>query len=188
MKRINLLPEHKQSELYYENLFYSVSVAAGLGVVILLLGILAQVGTWVYLQQKEAKVIREVEELQQQVNRSENAQVKQKIKDINSTLTDFETLSMAAPRWSGVLESFAKLVPKNVLISNFTASSVDGEIEIRGFAPTRELVIELYNNINADKVHFKDINYPLENVAKPLNVQFSFRFYIQDGILIQENK
>lgn len=183
MRRINLLPQSKQTELYYEDLYVGVTVAAILGVAALLLGVLAQVGVLVYLQRKEVSVIAQVADLQQQLDRSENAMLKQEIRQMNTVMADFESLATNSPRWSGVLKTFARLVPNGVLVSTLTADTATGEIVIAGYAPTREQVIELYNNINADKQNFKDINYPLENVARPTDVQFNFKFYIQDGVL-----
>lgn len=184
MKRINLLPQHKQSDLYYEDLYHSVTTLVVLSIVILLLGVVAQVFVWIYLDRQEKVLTTEVVELQQQIDKSENAQVKQEIREINTLMTDFESLYLSTPQWSRVLKSFARLIPDGVLISSFVADSKTGEIEISGYSPTREQVIELYNNINGDKEHFKNINYPLENVAKPVDVQFNFSFFIQDGILI----
>lgn len=183
MKRINLLPQHKQVELYYEDLYHSVNALVALSAVILLLGVVVQVGVWVYLDRKEARLVVEVTELQQVINKSENAEVKQEIKDINAQMTDFDKLTTSSPQWSKVLKAFAGLVPNGVLINNFISDSESQEVEISGYSPTREQVIELYNNINASKEYFKDINYPLENVAKPTDVTFNFKFYIQDGIL-----
>ncbi len=184
MKRINLLPQHKQSDLYYEDLYHSVNTLVVLSVVILLLGIVAQVLVWIYLQRKEVSIVERVTEMQQQIDKSENAQVKLEIREVNTLMADFEGLSNSTPQWSRVLKSFARLVPNGVLISSFIADSKTGEIEISGYSPTREQVIELYNNINGDKANFKNINYPLENVSKPVDVQFNFTFFIQDGILL----
>ena len=184
MKRINLLPQHKQQELYYGNLFHSVSVAAVLATGILLLGIVAQIGVWIYLQSAEKSISAEVDQVQQQIDKSENAELKEQIKIINAQMVDFQNLQKISPQWSAVLNAFAVLVPKNVKISQFEATSKKGQIDIAGYSPTREAVIELYNNINSDKAHFKDVNYPLENVSKPTDVAFTFTFFIQDGVLI----
>lgn len=184
MKRINLLPQHKQTDLYYEDLYRSVTTLVILSVLILLLGIVAQIFVWIYLDRQEVAISAEVADLQQQIDKSENAQVKLEIREINTLMADFESLSKSTPKWSTVLKSFARLVPNGVLITTFVADSKTGEIEISGYSPTRDQVIELYNNINGDKEHFKNINYPLENVAKPVDVQFNFLFFIQDGVLI----
>ncbi len=184
MKKLNLLPSHKQSELYYEDLYHSVSVAAVLSAAILLLGILAQVGVWFYLDNKEKSVTADVETLKQQIDKTENAQLKQEIKLINNQMNDFESLAKLSPKWSAVLRAFSAQVPSGVKIGSFSAETKTGKIEISGYSPTRELVIELYNNINSDKENFRDIDYPLENVAKPTNVNFNYSFFIKEGILV----
>lgn len=184
MKRINLLPKQKQTELYYEDLYHSTSVAVILGVVILALGVVVQIFVMFYLENKEAKLMAEIETLKQQTDKTENNEQKKQIRLINSQMQDFEKLAKDSPQWSVVLKAFGGLVPKDVKISSFSADSKTGKVEIAGYSPTRELVIELYNNINADKDHFKDINYPLENVARPTDVLFSFAFTIQEGVVI----
>lgn len=184
MKRLNLLPHHKQTELYYETLYHSISVAAVLSIAILLLGILAQVAVMFYLGAKEKSVTLQVEDLKQQIDRTENAELKQEIRFINSQMQDFETLTKTSPQWSKVLKAFSQLVPSGVKINTLSADTKTNKVEISGFSPTRELVIELYNNINSDKINFRDVDYPLENVAKPSNVRFNYSFFIQDGVLI----
>ncbi len=184
MKHINLLPPNKQTDLYYEDLYHSTAVAVALGVLILLTGIVAQVFVSIYLQNKTSKLIEEIQIQKQQTDKTENASQKAQIKLINSQMQDFEKLADQSPQWSKVLIAFSKQVPKSVKVDNFTADAKTGKITISGYSPTRDLVIELYNNLSSDKDHFKDVNYPLENVAKPTDILFNYSFTIQDGILI----
>lgn len=185
MKRINLLPKLKQRELEYERTLYGITVAVIIATAILLLGILVQVGVWSYLNRKVSVSETEIESLKKLANKTENAEVKDQIKQVNSQIIDFTNLSGKTPEWSAVLSAFVKNVPEGVKITRFEADIATREIDIGGFSPSRDLVIDLYNNINADKDHFKDINYPLENVTQPTNVRFIFTFSIADGLLIK---
>lgn len=180
--RLNLLPQSKQRELYYEQLLHSVSVAVGLAVAVLLLGVVAQIGTRIILKQQLSGIEADIQYFQQAVDKEENTALKQEIRVINNQMKDFQNLYQNTPLWSDVLEAFARQVPNGVLVTDFSGTLETGEIEIAGYSPTRELVIELYNNINADKEHFKDINYPLENVAKPTDVEFRYTFYLKEGV------
>lgn len=184
IKHINLLPSRKQTELYYEDLYHSTSVAVVIGVVVLLLGVAFQIFVMFYLQTKGNNLAAEIATSKQQTDKTENADQKQQIKLINSQMQDFEKLANDSPQWSKVLLAFGSLVPKSIKISNFEADAVTGKVKIIGFSPTRDAVIELYNNISADKDHFKDIDYPLENVSKPTDILFNYSFTIQDGVLI----
>lgn len=187
MKRINLLPKLKQRELAHERILHSVSVAATLAVVLLLFGVVVQFGVWTFLDRTMQSVDTEIELLKGVANKSENAVVKQDIKTANAQIEDFSKLAALTPQWSKVLAAFVQHVPAGVKITEFNTevSTTTGlqEITISGYSPTRDLVIDLYNNINADKTNFKDIDYPLENVTQPVDVRFFFTFTIPDGVL-----
>jgi Tfp pilus assembly protein PilN len=186
MKRINLLPKDKQRELGYERVLYSATVAIVLASIILLSGVVVQFGVYTYLKQQVSSSNLEIEELRRVANKSENATVKEQIKKVNAQLNDFTVLMGQTPQWSTVLAALVKNVPPNVKITQFDAAAAKQEVTISGYSPTRDLVIDLYNNINADKEHFKNINYPLDNVTKPTDVKFSFTFTIADKILIKD--
>ena len=186
MKRINLLPKQKQTELYFDNLFHSILVAICIAVAVLLFGIFIQIGTWLYLDQSLGLLSTEIEGVKSSSNKTENAELKNQIKSLNVQMKDFDDLAAGTPVWSTVLQSFAKQVPNGVKISMFDADATNGKIQISGYAPKRDQVIELYNNINNDRDFFKDIDYPLENVSQPTDIIFKFTFYVQDGVLIKK--
>lgn len=188
MKRINLLPKNKQIEISHEKTFYSVSVAVVISTLIIFIGIAVQFGVLAYLNNEISSVNAEIEQLKKAVNKSENAAVKMQIKTANAQISDFLTLDAGTPHWSTVMAAFVTHVPDNVRITQFEGKTSTGEITITGFSPTRDLVIDLYNNINSDKEHFKDINYPLENVTQPTNVRFNFQFFVADKVLVKDVK
>lgn len=185
MKRINLLPKPKQQELVYEQLFYGVIMAVSIAIAVLLIGVVVQLGVGAYLDRNAQVISSEIEQLKRIANKSENAEIKERIKLMNAQIGDFNNLAKSTPQWSGVLEAFVINVPAGVRITQFDAKAETQEIKISGYSPTRDLVIDLYNNINADKEHFKDIDYPLENVTQPTNVRFTFTFTIAEGILLK---
>lgn len=181
---MNLLPKLKQQELAYEKLFYSVSVACVIAVIFIAIGVVVQFGVHTYLDRQINSIAGEIDAMKRTANKTENAAVKQQIKVVNSQIENFSDLINKAPQWSGVFAAFLQDVPPDIHITQVTANAEKKEITINGYAPTRELVEELYNNINADKDHFKEINYPLENVSQPTDVKFTFTFTVQDSVLI----
>ncbi|HEX3100071.1 MAG TPA: hypothetical protein VHQ41_03840 [Patescibacteria group bacterium] len=183
MKRINLLPKPKQRELAGERVLYGFTVTIIISVVILLLGALVQFGVWAYLNQKVKSSEVQIEQLKRVASKSENAEIKGQIIKVNGVLQDFTTLLNKSPQWSVVLTAFVKDVPNGVRITELDADATKKEVSISGFSPTRDAVIDLYNSINADKDHFININYPLENVTQPTDVKFNFTFNIADGVL-----
>lgn len=186
MKIINLLPKTKQQELRYEALFHSIFTAAIIGFASLVLVVLLEVGLGVYLQRQQGAVAAQIEQTKKLSNKEENAKLKATIDGLNLQLKDYQDLSNASPLWSKALRYFSADVPEGIKITTFNADSAKKQVDIGGYAPTREQVIALYNKINEDKDHFRDINYPLENVARATEVDFHFTFFVQDSVLKQE--
>jgi Tfp pilus assembly protein PilN len=186
MKIINLLPKTKQRELQYEALFHSIFTAAIFGFATLLLVGFLKVGLSVYLQRQQTAVSSQIEQTKKLSNKEENAELKVSIDGINSQLKDYQDLSKSSPLWSKALRYFSADVPEGVKITTFNADSLKKQVDIGGYAPTRDLAIQLYNKINEDKDHFRDIDYPLENVARAEDVDFHFTFFVQDSVLGRE--
>lgn len=188
MKKVNLLPKHKQVELTHERIFYNVAVGVGIATAIFVIGVLAQLLVFLYLGSSSRSVTAQIEQLKATANKSENASIKKQIQLTNAQITDFSSLLNKSPQWSGVLVALIKHVPAGVKITQFDADAEKQEVTISGYSPTRDSVIDLYNNINADKENFKSINYPLENITQPTDVKFFFTFSLADGVLAKGSK
>jgi len=183
MKLINLLPKEKQQELRDHILFQVVLKMIWLMVFTFALVLLAQFGARTYLQGQQRNLTQSIESLKVQVGKEENLIVKNKILELNNLSTDYKTLSASLPKISKVMRSFAPLVPVGVKISSMKIDPVKKIIDINGISPTRELVIQLYDNVVADSKNFPNIDYPLENVARPLDINFHFTFNIGNEVM-----
>lgn len=182
-KVINLLPKDQQNELgrrsWYRALIHFYILAVGLFVLAaLLFG-----GTWWYLRLAEKSLAHEAEDLRTRSTTQETTELKKQIKSINNQIEDYNTLTTALPRWSALLRQLAVVVPEGVQIQSFSVDSTKKQIVIGGFASTREQSIQLHDNIAADVKHFSNIDYPLENVAKPKNVNFHYTFLVKPEVL-----
>lgn len=183
MRQINLLPKPRQHELRYDAMLHGLWFFISMSIFSFALVFLAQLGTKFYLQMEANVFSAEIAELKGQVNKQENADLKTQINAVNNVVSDFNNLASASPRWSKVVSAFAPLPPAGVRINSMVIDSTKKAITITGNAETREDVIQLYNNILADSGNFYNIDYPLENVAKPTKIIFHFSFLIQDKLL-----
>jgi Tfp pilus assembly protein PilN len=183
MRLINLLPKLRQQELRNEAVFYGLLIVFSLSFLSFALVFLVQFGTKFYLEAAGEALNNEIKQLQSQVNKQENADLKKQIQGINDVISDFNNLANASPKWSKIIKAFAPLPPEGVGINSFNIDTGKKTISITGHSPTRELVIRLYNNILQDSKDFSNIDYPLENVAKPADISFHFTFSIQDQLL-----
>ncbi len=183
MRIINLLPKPKQQELRYEAIYHSLITVFWISVLSFAAVFALQYGAKLYLKYQAEQLAGNIIRLTQEVNKQDNAAVKQKITAINNVISDYKNISEQNPRWSNLLKAFVPVVPEGVHISSFIVDNKTKLVTINGYAPTRESVITLYNNILADPENFTNIDYPLENVAKPIDINFHFSFNVQPDVL-----
>ncbi|KXK30245.1 MAG: hypothetical protein UZ12_BCD005000602 [Bacteroidetes bacterium OLB12] len=183
MKIINLLPKEKQKELGYKRLFGALVVLVWVTAASFLLVVLVQMGEKVYFQGQRSFLESAIEDLKAQAGKEENAAIKAQVKQANDLVADYRSLTSQIPKFSKVVRAFVPLVPKGVNITSMKIDSARKSIDINGFGPTRDLVIDLYDNIAAESELFPNIDYPLENVARPTDINFHFSFNINPELL-----
>ena len=183
MKTINLLPKPRQQELKFEGILHRFLLVIWFSLFSFALVFGIQLGTKIYLQQKAKSITNQIKELSQQVNKTDNATLKTKIKSVNDVVSDFITLTAASPKWSHFLKAFSILPPVGVSILSVTVDNKSKQVQLNGYSPSRDLVIEMYNNLNNDKTHFSNVDYPLENVVKETDINFHFSFFVNSPVL-----
>ncbi len=183
VKIINLLPKSRQVEFFYSKLFVLVLKLFWITGFAFALVLIGQFGVKIALQSKIKHVEANISELQAFSNLADNAKVKNLLTEKNALILDYKTLSQNIPKNSKVIRAFAPLVPEGVKIKQMKINATSKQIEIYGFALTRELVIKLYDNVVEQSKLFPNIDYPLENVAKPAEINFHFTFNISPELL-----
>jgi len=183
MRTINLLPKPRQQEIYYSSLLSGLWTVVILSLFSFALVFLVQFGAKFYLAAEAASVSNQIAQLKIQVDKNDNAAVRQQVQAANNIISDYNTLEQNAPKWSKVIKAFAVLPPPGVQITNFTVDDVNKTVTINGLSQTRDLVIELYNNILHDDKNFYRVDYPLDNLVSPTDVNFHFTFLVRDDLL-----
>ncbi len=183
MKIINLLPKTRQYELKYEAIYHSLVSLFSISLLSFVIVFTLQFATKLYLKFQAEQLAGNINRLTEEVNKQDNTSLKQKITVVNNVITDYKNISDQNPRWSNLIKVFVPLVPDGVRVDSLTVNVKNKTVQISGFAPTREVVIAMYNNILADSDNFTNIDYPLENVARPKDINFHFMFTVKDEVL-----
>lgn len=179
MRLVNLLPKQKLDDLYYEGL---VKNLWSLGVFVFICGIIsigAALTSKFFILKNQESVKNELDKIKAVSNKKENSELKNKIKTINSNISDYNNLAKKTPKWSNVVSALAKDLPEEIRITALASDPKTGKMTINGVSKTRDGVLVLYNNIKNDNVNFTDIDYPLENLSSPVNTTFHFSFSIK---------
>ncbi len=183
MKIINLLPKPRQQELRFENIYRGIVRTIFVSLASFVLVFVAQAGTKVYLTAEKNSLEQQTQKVQQQINSNNNEDLKIKIETINNLATDYLNLAAGSPAWSKVLQAFAIIPPPGVQILSFQLDPVSRQVMITGFSPTRDLVIQLRTNLVNDTQDFSNVDYPLENIARPTNINFHYTFTVNESLL-----
>ncbi len=183
MKIINLLPKHRQKELYYGWILHYLFSIIWISILSFAFVILFQIAAKISLQNKLRTVESNIVELKKQVNKQDNTTIKQQIKNANDIISDYVNITNSSPKWSKMIQAFVVLPPKNVFISSFIINPNTKMATISGSGETREAVLELYNAIKADEKNFYNVDFPLQHLLKPQNVSFQFTFYVKDELI-----
>lgn len=182
-KQINLLPKSKLKQLELRSWFFgllSLYVIAGISFGIVLV---AQGGVLWYLKTREKSLEAETETLRQFASAKESTDVRKQVTLINNRVNDYNNLAQSTLHWSKLLTIFSQVVPVGVQIQSFAVDNTKKQVAISGYAPTRELVIQLHDNIAAKSRYFTKLDYPLENVTRPTNIVFHYTFTVLDEAL-----
>lgn len=182
-KVINLLPKSRLKDLYQETIFYRLLSVVWLTVFSFTIVIGVQIYAQFQLQRELDSYQGQVDQLRQQVNKKENSELKDRIKNLNNIIGDYKNLSAGIPKLSKVLVAFAALPPEGVSINSMAIDPIKKTAVVSGFSPTRDGVIDFYNALVSDSQNFNNVDYPLQHIVKATDVPFQFTFSIQDQLL-----
>ncbi len=76
-----------------------------------------------------------------------------------------------------VLEKVFSTLPPEVSLSNLLWQKDAARINLSGFAPSREILFKLKNNLEGEK-EFTEISFPPSNWVKPVEIDFQISFKI----------
>lgn len=179
MKQINLLPKSEQKLIHQEKIYASIKTFMFWSFFMYIIVAFALVGGKYYVQYAASNLDADIAQQKAIIGKQDNVNLKKEIDNYNAIVTDYNQLTKNFPTWSKVVKAFADLVPPEIYLTNFSANTKTGKIDIIGVGGTREAVLELRDNILASP-EFRNIDLPFENLAKAKNVSFHYTFYVKE--------
>lgn len=177
-KYINLLPPEelkvrRQKEFAHQLQFFGVVFLASLVALSALL-FSAEVYLKAQVREGAAAVAAATEELAT----LERSGMQDEIGKINRNLENIQLLQKQQLKLFDAFREFAALLPRGMTVDGFTFTREEKKIEVSGRALTREEVLTLRENLLASQ-YFKAVNFPLQNLERSRDVEWSYRFYLK---------
>ncbi len=181
MIHLNLLPPGEKENLKMEKIqhglwFWTALIA---GALIFFLVMLATVYFSII---SLSKTVEEDYRLIQASTQGKNLKSQQDlIRDFNLKLSQIETLQKKHKYYSTILIELTRLLPEGVRLENLTIDEKN-QVILLGFAPRREEIIALKDNLEKSK-KFANIENPLSNLIKQTDINFYLKFNLTEEAL-----
>jgi len=172
----NLLPPQIKNELHQEKI-KKVIIIFGLLILVFFFSLsLVLFATKVYISQKvEAeKIFLDSEKRQSET--SEFRALKEKVTFANKNLSQLESFYQEKFSLLEVFEKISHTLPPQIYLTNFFYQESASQVSISGFAPQKEILVELKNNLEEE---FSDVNFPLQVWTKSTDIDFQVNFKIK---------
>ena len=180
---INLLPPLYKAEFRQEQNFHLVVILGSLAVLFLISFSLLLAAIRIYLagqiEVREVLVASQKQEMtRQEASRAE-------IQKINSAVRNVSSFYKNEVPASEIFQQLSELLPQGVYVTSLSynpalegaVENVNAKIFLTGFAPTRDAVLKLQENLRSEEI-FLNLYSPPTNWVTPVDVTFAFQFEI----------
>lgn len=184
MITLNLLPPAEKRVFELEQiqrwiLFYGGGVLAMLVVFAVLLA-----GIWSFMLMQQKSLVSDFESIQSNTSWGQTLlSQRESIKKTNQALEKISQIQKDHQYYSGLLIGLADLIPSGVRLESLSVDK-QGQMAFYGFAPRRELVIALEQNLEKSTL-FANIESPLSNITKEAAINFQFKLKFKPAFLVR---
>jgi Tfp pilus assembly protein PilN len=177
-KMINLLPQ-KEKEILIQEENYKLVVILGILILlffIFLSLILFSIKVYISGELKSEKILVELRE--RKFKTPEVQDFPGKVEALNQNLSKLDSFYQGQIDLTKILEKVSKNLPAGVYLTTFSFQKEVSQIGISGFAPRRETLLELKENLEKEK-DFAELHFPPANWVKPTNIDFYLTFRVK---------
>lgn len=175
---INLLPPQEKKEIENEGKFRLVLILGTISSVFLLFISLIFLSINSYLEgELNAKIVI-LEAEKGRIETPEIQDFQRNISFLNQEIDKLDIFFQQKVELTKALDKISRLIPKNIYLANFSWQKESLEVKILGFAPTREDLFKLKENLEKEE-SLSDVNFPPINWVKPREIDFQVTFKIK---------
>ncbi len=183
-KVINLLPKEEIRELKLEQVSTQVAgffiwVVVSLAVVL----VLAITGD-ILLTQRINEVKADIEVREEALSNASTRQLENEVTALNKQIKFIEKYRAGHYYWSNAYEELSRFLPNDTYLTSVNMDR-EGQVVVNGVAGTRDSVIAFWSAVKKSSF-FENVNFPLTNLEKDVDANFTFTFYIKSEEIVKE--
>jgi Tfp pilus assembly protein PilN len=178
MKVINLLPKEELKKIRLELTSGQIIKFWSAVVFVMVLLLLAAWGTSFYLKQQAVMLSQELEDKRAQLNTNETRRLESEVKMLNSQIKLVQDLRSNHYYWSRALIELVYMLDTDAVLTHASFDKATGQIVVQGRSGTRQGILNFWANVVKSDM-FEKINFPLTNLERDVNADFTFTFYVK---------
>jgi len=176
MLDINLLPPQQKKRLklriYYQNIISS-------GFILLLLILFLVVflaGFLIFLNFRYRVIENRITVEQSKIIQTQTVkEMEKKLKDLNRELEELREIETERSNLYSILDNISQNLLVGVRVYSLEINRNSGMVTVTGFSHTRENLLTI-KKILENSPNYKNIDFPLSNLANPKDINFRFSF------------
>jgi Tfp pilus assembly PilM family ATPase len=141
------------------------------------------IAAWSFIMVVQNNYIKQITSFNLSIDSENSSKLKDRATNFNKYVGEAAILASKEPHWSIVIEEIRKKIVNGVIVNNLSLQSSDGIFSISGIATDRETINQLKKSFESSTL-FDEVNIPLNNLGKKINIPFSITFKIKSGDLI----
>jgi Tfp pilus assembly protein PilN len=172
---INLLPQEQKQVILLEEKFKLVLI---LGIIILaflvsFIFILISIKISLSAEMETQKINFEQKEKELKVPALQD--IENKITEANAAFSQLDSFYHGQRDSIAVFEKIFNALPPSIYLDNLSFNSVSSQVFIAGFSPSREILLQLKENLEKE-TSFSGVYFPPTDWIEPVNINFSLNF------------
>lgn len=178
MLNLNLLPPLVKKELRIEKINRQLLTAGTLILVTLIIFalLLGLINLFLWLQTKSLQ--KQIIQTEAHLEMEQVEEFEESIKALNQALINLDERQTAQINYSTILNQLIQLIPTALQVRGLSLDN-SGQMQLTGYAPTREQLLQLKENLE-NSPDFIQIEFPLSNLLKSREIDFSLTFQSKD--------
>lgn len=141
------------------------------------------VAAWSFIMTVQNNYVKQITSFNLSIDSENSSQLKDKANNFNNYVGQAVTLVSKEPKWSVVVEEVKEKIVAGVIVNNLSLPSSGGVFSMNGIATDRETINQLKKSLESSDL-FDEVNVPLNNLGKKVNIPFSVTFKIKSNDLI----
>ena len=173
---MNLLPLGQKKRIGLQMLYKNIVSSGFILILLILILILFLGGFLVFLNFKYCIIEQKITFEQSRIIQTETVKgMERRVKELNKDLVKIKDTFNKSSNLYQILDTISRDLLIEVRVDSIEIDGNSNKIIVSGYSPTRDKLLAIKNKLETSP-KYKDIDFPISNLANPKDIDFYFNF------------